>query len=100
MLEGRGTKKGRTYLLSAGVYRTLGQSPAYVRARGFEPEQIEQLIIQYVRAHGRSTRREAADLCRIGPYQATRMLQKLVEQGEFVSHGERKGTYYALRSNI
>jgi hypothetical protein len=53
-----------------------------------------------VRAHGRITRREAADLCRIGPYQGTRMLQKLVEQGELASHGERKGTYYALRSNI
>jgi ATP-dependent DNA helicase RecG len=100
LLEGRGSKKGRTYLLSASVYRTLGQPAAYVRARGFEPEQIEQMILQYVRAHGRITRREAADLCRIGPYQATRVLQKLVEQGELASHGERKGTYYTLRSNI
>ena len=100
LLEGRGAKKGRTYLLSAGVYRALGQPAAYVRARGFESAQMEQMVLQYVHAHGRITRREAADLCRIGPYQATRLLQKLVKQDTLVSHGERKGTYYTLRSNI
>jgi ATP-dependent DNA helicase RecG len=100
LLERRGAKKGRSYLLSAGVYRSLGQPAAYVRARGFEPEQMEQMILQYVRAHERITRREAADLCRVGPYQATRLLQKLVREDKLVSHGERKGTYYTLRSNI
>ena len=100
LLERRGVKKGRTYLLSAGVYRTLGKSSAYVRARGFEPEQMEQMILQYVRAHGRIARREVADLCRIGPYQATRLLKKLVKDGKLARHGQRKGTYYTLRSNI
>ncbi len=100
ILEGRGRKRGRTYLLSARVYRALGQPAAYVRARGFEPEQMEQMILQYVRAHGRIVRREAADLCRIGPYQATRLLKKLVEQEALAQHGQRKGTYYTLRSNI
>ena len=97
MLEGRGRKRGRTYLLSASIYRALGQPAAYVHARGFETEQI---ILQFVRAHGRIVRREAAELCRIGPYQATRLLKKLVEQEMLARQGERKGTYYTLRSNI
>ena len=60
-MERRGVKKGRTYHLGAEVYRAVGQPAAYVRARGFEPEQMEQMILQYVRAHGRIVRREAAD---------------------------------------
>jgi len=100
VMERRGIKKGRTYLLSAGVYRALGKPAAYVRARGFEREQMKQMVLQYVHAHGRITRREVADLCRIGPHQATRLLKKLVENGELVQHGQRKGTYYTLRSNI
>jgi ATP-dependent DNA helicase RecG len=99
-MERRGIKKGRTYLLSAGVYRALGKPAAYVHARGFEPEQMKQMVMQYVHAHDRITRREVADLCRIGPYQATRLLKKLVENGELVQHGQRKGTYYTLHSNI
>ena len=43
---------------------------------------------------------EAADLGRIGPHQATRLLKKLVEQEALAQHGQRKGTYYTLRSNI
>ena len=100
LLERRGAKRGRTYLLSAGVYRDLGKPADYVRARGFEPEQMEQMVLQYVRAHDRIVRREAADLCRIGPYQATRLLQRLAKEGRLTRHGERKGTYYTLRSNI
>jgi len=100
LLERRGAKRGRTYLLSAGVYRDLGKPADYVRARGFEPEQMEQMVLQFVRAHERIVRREAADLCRIGPYQATRLLQRLVKEGKLTRHGERKGTFYTLRSNI
>lgn len=98
LVERRGRGKGRTYLLSAGVYRALGQPAAYVRARGFEPEQMEQMVLNYVRAHGRVTRRETAELCRISPYQATRLLQKLVEQDKLLLHGKWKGTYYTLRT--
>lgn len=98
LLERRGQRKGRSYLLSAGMYRKLGQPSAYVHAKGFEPAQMEQMIVQYVRAHGRITRREVADLCRLGPYQATRLLQRLAETGVLQQHGRKKGTYYTARA--
>ena len=64
------------------------------RCRGFEPEQIEQMILQYVRAHGRITRREVAELCRVKPLQATYILKKLVRDNKLAPHGQRRGTYY------
>jgi len=98
LVEGRGERKGQTYHLSAATYRRLGAPSAYVRRRGFEPIQWEQMILQYVRAHGRITRREAAELCQISLDQAYRLLQKLVDQGHLTQHGRKKGSWYSLRT--
>lgn len=98
LVEARGERKGRTYHLSAATYKRLGLPSAYVRRRGFEPLQQEQMILQYVRAHGRITRREAAELCQISPFQASRLLQKLVKQEKLAAHGTGKGTWYERRS--
>jgi ATP-dependent DNA helicase RecG len=44
-VEERGQKKGRTWHLSAAAYRALGDRAAYVRQRGFEPLQQEQMVL-------------------------------------------------------
>lgn len=98
LIEARGERKGRVYHLSATTYRRLGFPSAYVRQRGFEPIQQEQMILQYVQAHGRITRREAAELCKISPFQATRLLQKLVKGGKLIPRGKQKGTWYERRA--
>jgi len=98
LVEARGERKGRTYHLSAATYRRLGLPSAYVRRRGFEPIQQEQMVLQYVRAHGRITRREAAELCQISLDQAYRLLQGLVEKGVLIQHGKKKGSWYSLRA--
>jgi ATP-dependent DNA helicase RecG len=100
LVEERGQKKGRTWHLSAAAYRALGDRAAYVRQRGFEPLQQEQMVLQYVEKHGRITRREAAELCRIGPYQATRLLNKLVKEGRLLRQGTRKGAFYERGASI
>lgn len=100
LVEERGQKKGRTWHLAAAVYRLLGDKAGYVRQRGFEPLQQEQMVLQYVEKHGGITRREAADLCRIGPYQATRLLSRLVDDGRLVRHGTRKGAWYERGQKI
>ncbi len=94
LIEERGQKKGRTWHLSAAAYRVMGDKAAYVRQRGFEPLQQEQMVLQYVEKHGRITRRETADLCRIGSYQANRLLTRLVKDGRLDKYGEGKGTWY------
>lgn len=89
LVEERGEKRGRTWHLSAAAYRALGDRAAYVRQRGFEPLQQEQMVLQYVEKHGRITRKEAAELCRISSPQAYRLLDRLAEQGLLARDGER-----------
>ena len=88
LVEERGQTKGRTWHLSA-AYRLLGDKSGYVRQRGFEPLQREQMVLQYVEKHGRITRREAAELCRITGPQAYRLLDRLAQQGLVQREGER-----------
>ena len=95
LVEARGERKGRTWHLSAATYRRMGESAAYVRQRGFEPLQQEQLVMQYVDNHGRITRREAAELCRISGPQAYRLLDKLCKSGRLMREGDRgRGVAY------
>ncbi len=99
LIEARGTGRGRAYHLSASTYRRLGEEVAYVRAKGFERHQMEQMILEYVRAHGRITRREAATLCRLKDYQAYYLLQKLVKTGKLELDGKGRGAHYRLKTN-
>ena len=98
LVESRGERKGRFWHLSATAYRCLGQKAAYIRQRGFEPLQQEQMVLQYVEKHGRISRREAAELCKITGSQAYRLLDRLAEQGRIVREGERgRGVSYRRR---
>jgi ATP-dependent DNA helicase RecG len=99
LVEPRGSRKGRSYLLSASVYRELGQPEAYVRARGFESQQMEQMILQYVQAHRRITRREAVRLCRVNEDQAYYLLKKLVQRGALQIVGRGRNAYYESVTN-
>jgi ATP-dependent DNA helicase RecG len=90
LIEARGERKGRTWHLSAATYRRLGERAAYVRQRGFEPLQQAQMVLQYVERHGSIGRGEVADLCRLSPPQAYRLLKSLVGKG-FLEKPPRRG---------
>lgn len=62
LLEVRGDGRGRTYHLSAAMYRRLGDPVHYVRVRGFDRLQQEQMVMTYVEHHRGITRRELSDL--------------------------------------
>jgi len=59
-----------------------------------ERSQAEQIILEYVKAHGRITRREVVELCKVTSPQAKRLLAKLEKQGKLVRRGQKRGTYY------
>ena len=94
LVEAHGVKKGRTYTFSARVYREVGQPAAYIRQAGFDPIQQEHMVVRYVRENGRISRSDVVDLCHIGEYQATRLLDRLVERGELERLGAGRGVYY------
>jgi ATP-dependent DNA helicase RecG len=94
LVEARGEGKGRSWHLTAAVYRELSEPAAYVRVHGFEPLQQEQLVLNYVDAHGRITRAQAADLCALSLDQASRLLRRMTESGSLAAHGDRRSTFY------
>ncbi|MGH9842798.1 MAG: RNA-binding domain-containing protein [Blastocatellia bacterium] len=96
LVEARGVKKGRTYTLSAKVNRAIGQSAGYVRQAGFDPIQQEQMVLQYAQHHGRITRKDASELCRLNENQASRLLRRLEAEGKLTRVGKGRGAYYAV----
>jgi ATP-dependent DNA helicase RecG len=73
----------------------MGEPAAHTRIAGFEPLQQEQMVIQYARTHGDITRQQVADLCRLSPDQATRLLRKLTDKHpELRLEGQRRGAHY------
>lgn len=100
LLEPRGERRGRSYHLSAAVYRKIGQRAAYVRVRGFEAEQQRQMVLHYAKKHGEITRREMAELCHVSNFQATRLLSSLVKGGHITLHGKGKGAFYTPAGDV
>ena len=94
LLESRGEGKGRTYHLTAELYREIGEASGYVRVRGFEPIQQEQMVLAYVARHGSIGRAEAAELCRIAPDQASRLLRRMAGDGTLEMAGSRRTARY------
>ena len=96
LIEAIGNARSRSYHLSAMLYRRFGTPSGYVRLRGFDAIQQESMILSYVTAHGRITRREVRTLCGIEDHQARYLLQRLVRENKLRQRGERRGAYYEL----
>ena len=94
LLEARGEGKARTYHLAASVYRRLGEATGYVRTKGFDDIQQEQMVMTFVDRHNEISRSEAAELCQLGSDQASRLLRRLRNEGKLVLVGERRGAKY------
>ena len=94
LVEARGEGPGRAYHLSAAVYRRLGDKAGYVRQRGFDAVQHEQMVLQYAQSHGRITRAEAAELCQLTSVQARNLLRRLTQKGLLTMSGSGRTAYY------
>lgn len=96
LVEPQGTNNGRTYILSASIYRQLGEGAGYIRQIEFERIQQEQMVIRYAQKHERITRKDVMELCRLSKDQASRLLQKLIADNQLIVHGRSRGTYYTI----
>jgi ATP-dependent DNA helicase RecG len=100
LVEARGRRQGGRWCLSAAASRVLGGSTPRSNRSLREMRELEDSVVQFVKKHGRVTRRQAAGLCHLGPYQATRMLDRLVTAGLLLRHGQRKGSWYEPAEKI
>ena len=96
MVEAHGATRGRSYTLSAEIYRLSGDKAAYTRQAGFSAIQHEQMVLSYVQQHGRITRAEVMTLCRLSVDQSAKLLKRLKERGLLVQQGERRWASYSL----
>lgn len=96
LLQAHGNTRGRSYTLSAEVYRARGEQVAYTRQAGFSGLQHEQMVLGHVRHHGRIQRHEVIELCHLSPHQAASLLKRLKAEDKLVQHGERRWAYYTL----
>ena len=57
------------------------------------------MVLNYVAAHGKITRGEAANLCSLSPNQASRLLRRLArDDGPLVASGSRRWTVCTRRA--
>ena len=84
----------REYTLSPDLYRLLGEKAEYTRQAGFGRLQQEQMVKNYVTQHGRITRQEVIELCRLTPNQAYKLLISLCNNGFLKKQGLKKGSSY------
>jgi ATP-dependent DNA helicase RecG len=94
LVEAHGVGRGRTYTLSAKVYRQSGRPAAYIRQVGFDPIQQEQMVLAYIDKHGSIKRSEVIDLCRISGPQAYHLLKRMKKQGKIHQKGEKRYAVY------
>lgn len=93
-LEPHGTGRGRTYTLSAALYRKAGKKSEYIRQAGFAPIQQEQMVLNFIDKHGSIKRSDVIDLCRLNGPQAYRLLKKLKDKGLLKKTGEKRHAVY------
>jgi len=100
LVQPHGATRGRTYTLTARVYKELGKAAEYTRQAGFDRLQQEQLVRNYVKEHGSIRRQDVMDLCRLEGPQASRLLKRLVEAEALTPMGEKRGSYYRRGSKL
>ncbi|MEO5369162.1 MAG: winged helix DNA-binding domain-containing protein [Magnetococcus sp. DMHC-1] len=98
LLVAHGTARGRTYTLSAKVYRKAGQKAGYIRQAGFDPIQQEQMVLRFMQEHGSIKRADVIELCRISASQAYHLLNRLKKEGKIVRNGTLRHAIYTRRS--
>lgn len=96
LVEAHGTTRSRSYTLSAALYQAAGNKAAYTRQAGFSAIQHEQMVLSYVKQHGKIKRGDVMELCRLTQEQAKILLKKMTHKGLLKRHGERRAAYYTL----
>lgn len=80
---------GDNYLLGSDYYRSIDNSPEYVRRKDIDAIGHSELTMQLAKRQGTIARKDVINLLHITPPQAYRLLQKFVEEGKLslVCHG-------------
>lgn len=93
-IEAKGMGRGRTYMLSANVYKSNKHTAAYVRQTDIDRIRYPELVLKYIDIEGSITKASACELLHIAPMQAYRLLRKLVLERKINAIGRGRSTKY------
>ncbi|MBR1736941.1 MAG: putative DNA binding domain-containing protein [Firmicutes bacterium] len=97
LVERMGTNANAKYILSSKVYKESDNTIGYVRQTGVDTVRYPEMMLKFAKKNGgRITRAEAAELCRIEPSQAYRILKKLSDENKLNLVGTGKNAHYEL----
>ena len=98
LVEGVGSGKSRSYILSVKVYKENNRSIQYVRQTGIDKVAYPEMIIKLAQTQdGFITKQDVAELLKITPDQAYSEIKKLVSEGKIYKYCGGKYTKYKLR---
>lgn len=96
LVQAHGNTRGRSYTLSASVYRAAGDKAGYTRQAGFAPIQHEQMVLSFVQKYGQIRRAEVMDLCHLSEGQAKDLLKRMQSSGLLLLEGAGRGAFYRM----
>ena len=97
LVEGVGSGKSRSYILSAKVYKENNRSIQYVRQTGIDKIAYPEMIIKLAQTQdGFITKQDVAELLKITPDQAYSEIKRLVSAGKIYKFCGGKYTKYKL----
>ncbi|WP_027396414.1 RNA-binding domain-containing protein [Anaerovibrio lipolyticus] len=97
LVEGVGSGKSRSYILSGKVYKESNKSIQYVRQTGIDRVAYPEMIIKLARTQdGIITKKDVVELLKITPDQAYSEIKKLVETGKIYKYCGGKYAKYKL----
>lgn len=96
LVQAHGNTRGRSYTLSASVYRAAGDKAGYTRQAGFAPIQHEQMVLSFVQQHGQIRRAEVMGLCHLSEGQAKELLKRMQSSGLLLLEGAGRGAFYRM----
>lgn len=97
-VEASGSGRSRTFMLSAGVYRKLGESDRYVRQTDIDKIRHPEMVIMLTKEKGAVARADVAELLHISKPQAYRLLHGMVKKGILEKAGDRRSAVYRLKA--
>ncbi|WP_408069668.1 RNA-binding domain-containing protein [Butyrivibrio sp. JL13D10] len=98
LIEGIGTGKSRSYLLSKKVYKESKHSIQYVRQTGFDQVAYPEMIMKLAKTQdGIITKQDVSELLKITPDQAYSEIKKLVKEDKLYRMCGGKYTKYKVK---
>ena len=97
IVEGYGSGRGRTYILSQKMYKEKNKTIGYVRQMDIDESRYSELILSLAKSNEFISKNDVVELLHLNKDQTYRILKKMVERGSLEMVNKGKYTKYKIR---